>query len=619
MAQYYQTREQANAELIAAAITEIGRAMGKSMEVLMAMKAEDRKLSEKSLAKLETFMKLPPEKRKMLLDDPSFRSQFVSVLEPDIEAYSGKRRKAALERAKRPDRIETMMQLAAPTGAEKAATEKAAAELEKTQAEARKETALGGKAVVEERMAGLKERLATGVEAPTPMNLLFAGDIKDPIAAAMFSLIPQEQLKNIALADKKQGPIYQQAQQQEWFKWGIAEGFSPALAMKYGMHIAAGEWDKLPLKDPMTGQPVRAKAERELATQQMNAQSTRMSVNNTLESSIATATVELASKAAIPLEQARADIVAMRQGKPLPFPLASEHLMHIATLDETLKGQAVEKNRVELMKNKSGIAEITSSLTSLIEANKKGWGASSGQMKKDIDGLIENLTTKTMEMYGVPREHYASWRESIMGVMGSVWSGLKPAVVMGDLLKGDLEKYLKSPEMKQFASTPLMKELLPELGDVVGKPKSPTKLDPNQEGVLKNLYKSLTGVLQDPNTPDENKKFIMSFIKDKLEPIRKGEASFLDLIGAGQTAGAPAPPAPPAPAAPAAPSWLQSPAVQEFFPEISDMFRPSRGGQGMPDISNPNTFVGPTTLTGIPANDPFSRTFTEPPDLRPRE
>jgi hypothetical protein len=511
-------------ELLSQQIEQMARDIAESIRFSAQRKMQQKQLDLQSLQKVKDFMSLAPDKRKALLLDPHFRQTMMETLDPESFASVRKTKKATADVEGMKQRETSVLSLGEETSAEKLAREKAKGEAEKATAEG--------------LLAQQKQRLSTGVEAATPMSLLIAGDVKDPVANALFSLIPQNELKNIALAEHKTGPLYQQTQQQEWYKWGVNEGLPPGLAMETAFRISKGEWDKVPTQyqDATTGKtvPVRGKAEQQLAMDAMNARSRAQEVQNTIQSSITTSSTQLAEKAGIPLDHSYANIMALRAGKPTPFP--TPNLQEIVGLDLQNKSLEIQKNIQTILNDKSGIGMIKESLTALTAQYKQQQGyvwdsSKSKDLEDKINKLTEELSSRLSSRYGIKFDKYEeihSFWPVVKGATSNVWDGMKATGAYGEDLGKAFSDTLKQPVEGARLPVPPSSRVGPNVGAPV------QKHTPEQEAVLTNLYKSFQAALADDKTPVEQKNSIRKYIQDVLEPAYLDPLKFNNLFNAFQ-------------------------------------------------------------------------------------
>src|SRR5262245_1982420 len=410
-------------------IRQLGQDIGESFSEASRLAYLRKKLSLESIDKLKTFMSLPADKRKALLADPSFRQDIIKTLDPDTFLSRKKGKKALADQEGMSQRNKTALALGEPTVEEVTARTKAKAEADKAASEA--------------RFQQQKENIAAGREQATPMSLLMHG-VTDPIANSLFALVPDETRKNIALAEKKLGPIYQQQQLETWYKWGMDQGFQPGLAYQTAAAISQGAWDKVPVNqtDYRTGKqtPVRGKAEIELANQTLQAQARMQEVSNARDNAIATSTMQLAEKSGLTPDQARADVMAIRAGKPAPFPTTAltQHIID----DLIIRKQEIEKNTQTILNDQAGLAQINDALKSMTQAYKDS-GYFSGAQGRDLEDKIkqtrEELTKRLAMRYGIKYDTYEDLhplRTAVGQAMGSVWKGAKTTGYWGiDLAK----------------------------------------------------------------------------------------------------------------------------------------------------------------------------------------
>lgn len=504
-------------EEIQRAIEQMSREIAEAMRFSAQRKHAQKELDLQSLTKVKDFMSLPADKRKALLLDPSFRQEMIRVVDPESFATGKAAKKTMADKTVMQQKETSVLALGEETATEQLARQKEIAAVGKSQAEA---------ALVQQ-----KQRISSGVETATPMSLLMTGDVKDPMAAALFSLVPQETLKNLALAEKKMGPIYQNQQKQEWYKWGIDQGLPPGVAMQTSFAIAAGEWDKVPVafndgKGKMI--QVRGKAEQELATSAMLANARVQEVQNTISSSIATSAAQLAERAGIPLDQARANIVAVRSGKPTPFP--TPNLEDMVKLDMANKKLEIEKNTQSILNDKSGIGMIRESLNTMLSAYKEEKGtvfnsAASDDLGKKIVALQEVLAQRLGERYGIKLPEYGpTWGDTVKGAMAGTWNLMKTTGAYGKAVADTVDETMKQVAPNQFQG---------ESGRVpaaAGKPQASRVRTPEQEAVLSNLYTSFTKALTDDSVPNDQKEAIRKYITEKLEPVFQDPSKFNDLF-----------------------------------------------------------------------------------------
>jgi hypothetical protein len=516
---------QTSAEAIGQGIEEAGRGVARGFENAIQMRRIIEQLREGNLIKVEQFLKLPATTRQRLLQDPQFRADLVHSMSKNPL----KKEKKTPEET--PEQRVWLNSLGAERPEETATRQKAQSEAVKSQAEA---------AIAERKAA-----FATGKMKPSPIDLATNFDFKDPIAAALFTQIPDAQLKDIALAEKKQGPIYESQQMMEWYKWGTDQGFPPALAMTTARAISQGQWDKVPISytDYTTGKvvPVRGKAEQELAVQTINARARMQEVQNNLENSIATSSAQLAEKAGISLDQARADIVALRHGKPAPFP--TPHLAEMAKLDETNKQIEIDKNREALLNDRYGINTINESLKTMLSAYKEENNsilpnaAATKDLGNKITALQEELSKRLGERYGVKLPEYGNtWAQSIGGAIKSAWGGIKATGAYGSDIISDMDAaveqvYKDTPGIEVSAPGSALRIKVPS-GAVIPKRHSPEQLK-----VLDDMATTFNNMLADPNTPVEQKKKVLDFIDRRLMPAKQDPDKFYDLFLPGGVSG----------------------------------------------------------------------------------
>lgn len=515
-------QEDLNAAVISRMIEEMGKNISAAVMTRQNRQIELAKLQRSGMDELEKFKSLPAAQRQRMLQDPSFVLRMVKVMDPETFMNPRAAKKLSVDDLK--NRINSIRALGVETPEETA---------QRGELEAKR-----GKAVAEQQLAEQKQRISSGVETPTPMSLLMAGDVKDPLAAGLFSTMNANDLANLAKFEKKvpDNPQFQMAQQQEWFKWGVAQGYSPGLAMATATAIAHGQWDKVPetWTDPATNKPyqVRGEAERKLAIDSMNAISRSREVQNTIESSIATSSEMLAEKAGIPPDQARADIMALRAGQKVPFP--TPHLEEMAKLDEMNKGIEIQKNQQSILNDKTNmIRESLNSMLALYKEQGTLTGTMSGAQKKDLEDkmneTLEGLTQTLSGKYGVEYKPYSSLHYSVKGAAQTIWNSMKAGAAFSSDVSGAVDDYFKQQFPNQF---PGLGARVPSADARAG-----GKLTPERENILKGLYQSLGDALQSDDIPATQKKSIKDYINNTLEPIFKDPSKFDQLFALPPTTG----------------------------------------------------------------------------------
>jgi hypothetical protein len=502
-------------------IRQMGEDIANSIRQSFQMKAEEKKYSQTSLQKMRDFMSLPPSKRSQLLQDPNFRKQIIDAMDPHL--YSRHKEK---KEGPQPT-MESLMELAKPTPEEITSSSILSEQLQ----EAKLKTQQGEQKLRSDKsaaeMAELKEGIATGKVPATPLNVLYTGDVKDPLAAALFSQVDPKTLTDLALFEKKSGPMYEKAQQAEWFKWGMTEGFSPGMAMRYAISISQGKWEDVPLIDPLTKKPVRGKAEQELATSAMNAQTSRMNAQNTREDSIATAAVNLAEKSGLSLDQARANVMAMRNGQPQPFP--TPHFSWMAGFDEVIKQQEIKKHSETILNDRAGISTIRESISTLMQQYKEGIGDTK-QLETDIAFLHKQLTERMAQRYGMKFEEAGpGFWGGVGNAMAATWDTMKTSGAWSDDVSKDVGEMFHALGR---ASVEGIVVGLGSLSDPAGAQAlkeqfaRESTLSEDQEKTLLQLYENADKQLKDPNTPAATKKKVADYVRDVLEVVRKDPRRF---------------------------------------------------------------------------------------------
>lgn len=512
------TQAGADAQVISQAIQEFGDNFASMWKLRMQQQLEQKRLDLSSLDKVKTFMSLPAEKRQILLKDPNFASDMIRTIDPESFATKKKAKATMADTEGMASRTAAVMALGNPTTDEILAREKAGAEAQGAQAEAQMKT--------------LKSNLATGVTTPTPMNLLGAFDMKDPFATSlMIGMNADPKMKdlvtNLALAEKKGGPIYQQQQAQDWYKWGIDQGFSPALAMKTAQSVSQGKWDEVPTSyTDGNGRvvPVRGKAEQQLAIDTANAVSRANEVQNTIESSIAQSSVALAKDAGIPIDQARSDIKALRAGTPLPY--KTPNIEKIAQADLVLKGQEIEKNANTILNDKYGINTIQSSLQALISAEKEQSGSNAKDTKQKIDAMTQDLASRLAGRYGVQYPEYSSWEDTVKRAVIGGWQSMAATGAYAADTVNNINQALKEGEKpgSELTGSRMQYEL--------GTSPTQTQHTPEQLSTLSSMYGIVANAINDPNVSADKKKEYQSFLNDYLEPAYHDPNKFNALLTA---------------------------------------------------------------------------------------
>lgn len=503
---------QYDAQAYAQGIENAGEGIARGFRTVLELRMAEERLRQGNLIKIKDFMSLPAEKRQALLSDPAFRRDLLHTMSEHPL------RKTKAGQTETPEQTAALTQLGTPTAEEAAKTGKAISEFQEAEAK--------------RGLAEQKLRISTGVETPTPLSLLMAGDVKDPVAAALFSNIPQEQLTNIALADKKQGPLYQQSQQQEWFKWAIGEGLPPGVAMQTAAAISRGMWDKVPhtYTDYATGKtlPVRGKAEQQLAIDMMNARSRIQEIQNTFANNRATLAFKIASEAGLGMDQANANAAAMLAGKEVPFSTAA--MRDSFAMAQILKSQEIEKNAQTILNDKFGITAVREALqTTLAQYRETGTfsGLDSGKLKDQIQSMQKDLVQRLGARYGVKIDETPSFWESTKKVMGRVWNGVvKPAGAFSADVIGAVDGVLK-----EEAETPGTGASAYQLGKFGTGPDMPkVQHTPDQEGVIRNLLSSTTAALGNEQVPLEQRKQLKKYMDEVLIPVAEGKRDFMSLF-----------------------------------------------------------------------------------------
>lgn len=513
-----------NAEVVARMIDQMGQNVSQGIVRAMELRYRNREIDLQSLQKIKDFMALPAEKRKALLQDPQFRTSIEQAMAPQAFRTARSARKISL------DQRQSMEQSAMSLG-EETSTEKA---------ERLTKEAGAQKATAEAKLAELKNNIATGVTAPTPLNLLMTGDVKDPLAGALFSNIGKEDLTNLALFEKKAGPLYTKQQQQEWYGKMLQEGLPPGVAMQSAIAIANGEWDKVPTayRDATTGRvvPVRAKAEQQLAIDAMNARSRAQEVQNNIQSSIATSAASLAEKSGLSLDQASQDVIAMRSGKKIPFPTPA--LTEHAQNDLLIQRQEIEKNKQSILNDQSGVGMIKETLTALTAAYKEQQNtiepnsAATADLKDKIQQLQQELTSRLAGRYGIKFDSYEQmhpFSTSVSGAISSIYDSMKTAGAFGlDFSKDTLDGIGQILQQGQEeAKSPTSQASLYQAARFGTGPAIPKQsFTADQQNIVQGLVDSVTKALSDDNTPVEQKKSFMDYYNNILKPVIDDPSKF---------------------------------------------------------------------------------------------
>jgi hypothetical protein len=501
--------------------------------MLQASKGKEGELRQEGLQKLYEWVKnTPPEQRKVLLSDPAFRANILKMIDPHLNPFQrkGKEQQSAISE-------ESLKALGPQTPEEALAIREKTAKVGEAESAAKlKET--------EANVAAYKEQFQTGKTKPSAMDLITNFEFKDPIAAALATSIPAEDLKNIALAQHKMGPIYEQTQLQDWYKWGMSQGFSPGLSFATATAISKGEWDKVPTQwmNPDTGkvQPVRGEAERKLALDTMNANTQMKSVQNTIESSIATATMQLVEKG-VPPDQARANVMAMRQGKPLPF--AMPQITDALALVTAAKNVEIQKNVQTILNDKNNA--IRESLNTMLSTYKgiSGTVMNSAQAKDledKINATVEGLTQNLSGKYGLKFQSYEelhTFMPTVKAAVAATWNGMKAAgafpIDVDKQILDAIDKHIGVNEPPQPAP-----DFIP--GGVIGsakpgsalpsitKPKA--EMTPDMEKVIRGIHESVQTALRDPAVTVDQRNKLQQYIDERVNPVIADPSRFQELL-----------------------------------------------------------------------------------------
>jgi len=508
-------------------ITKMGDDIANAIRQGMQMRVQEKQYKQGSLQKMKDFMSLPPSKRQQLLQDPNFRQQMMDTIDPHLFGKHNEKKEGP-----RPS-MESLLQLAKATPEEELNIDILNEEYKEALLKSKQgEQDLRTKTVTAE-MAEMRKALSKGELQPTTLNVMLLGDLKDPLAAALAANLDEKTLTDLAMLEKKAGPLYQSQQKGEWFKWGLTEGFSPGMSMTYADAISNGRWDQLPAVDPITKKPVRGKAEQTLAIDMMNAQTSRLNAQNTIETSITTAAVALSEKSGLTLDQSRANVIAMRSGKPAPFP--TPHLTWMVAFDEVIKQQEIKQNTETLLNDKAGIAQIRESMNTLLSQYKEGTG-NAKLTEKQIVTLQTALTQRLSERYGMKFEEVGpGFWGSVGNAMSATWDAMKTSGAWADDVAADFDT------MFHKLGTSSVQGIIVGLGSL-SDPEGAQKLQeqfkqgatltPAQESTLIQLYETADRTMRDPNATAEAKKKAAEYVRDVLETVRKDPSRFDRLTSA---------------------------------------------------------------------------------------
>lgn len=513
------TQGQANAEIIARMIEDAGKSVGEGMTRGRENRIQLEALRLKEMRESFTELRqMPPEQRKKMLSDPSYVVHMAYGLGPLLG--KPEEQKAELSR-----RVDLLKSLGEPTEEEAAKLKKAKTEAEGAEADT--------------GMKKLKLSLAKGETQPTPLNLLMSGEgPKDPLAAALFTAQATDPeaaktITNLALAEKNGGPIAEASRTRDWYEKMLNQGLPPGVAMQSAIAIAKGQWDKVPTEYvDASGKkvPIKAKAEQELAINMMNAVSRAKEVKGNIENSIATSAAALAEKAGIGLDQARADVVALRNGQPVPFSTAA--LREHVALDTMLKQQEVAKNTTVLLRDRSGIEDIKGALGTLIsqykEAGLMPGSLDTGKLKTQIQGLQKDYVDRLSQLYGIQLPPDQGWESTTLGAAGAnafwaTWDGMKASGAYGLDLGSDFVKSMDG--LRSTGSPGTGAPVIPGRNT----PKPPT-FSADQQKLLDGFASTMTNGISDPNVPVGQKKAMLDWVNNVLMPVKNGTADFNTLF-----------------------------------------------------------------------------------------
>jgi len=511
--------------LIAEAVEQAGKSIGEGVKNAVELRYKLKQLDLAGMQKITELMKLPPGKRQELLQDPTFRQGIVEAMAPAMFWKKGKK----VPQEKLQQMHQAALSLGFPTQEETVALGKAQAETLKAQSEA--------------SLAKLKEGIATGVVSMTPANVLMAGDVKDPIAAKLFSLTDKKMLEDIALGEKKAGPLYVKQQTQDWYeKFSVAFGLPPGVAMQSAIAVANGQWDKVPetYRDPDTGKvvQVRSIAERQLAVNMFNAQSERQKVNLEFANSRARIAQEFADKAAIPYDAALLNANAALNGKPMPIQMPG--MVNLAAMAQIERQQLIQKNAQQILESKSGIGMIRESLSALIATYKEtSFGGLTGLMSSSqkadledkINTLTQDLTGRLAGMYGVPFKTYDEnhpFAASVRQAASAVWQsglsagayGIDEGSAFGKAMTEAIGKGLRKQQSSAVVGMFTPAEMY-----------TPTKqLTQEQTDIIRNITKGIQQTVNSPNATDEQKKAMQDYFEQNVVPAINDPSKFIDLF-----------------------------------------------------------------------------------------
>jgi hypothetical protein len=517
---------------------EMGKNISDSMVYAMRLRMQQKEIDLQSMQKVKDFMSLPPDKRKALLLNPDFRSQMIQTLDPDAFSTKKKAKKTSSDTAGMQQREASAMMLGEPSAEEQVKQQTLVEQGKKAEAEA--------------AIATRKKELSTGERSITAMDLFATFDFKDPLAATLAESVmsnpeTKQMVLNAALAEKKAGPLYAKQQQQEWFKWGTEQGLPLGIAIESAIHIAAGEWDKVPTTytDMKTGKviPIRAKAEQELLFQSINAVSRQQEVQNSIENSIATSSVQFAEKTGLPLDQSRANILALRQGKPIPYP--TTHLEDMAKLEEINKRVEIDKISQTIINDKHNM--IRESLNSMISAYKDygtggiGGGAATKDLEDKIEQTMQEMTKSLASKYGIKYKAYDElhwvFGPAVNRAFKQTWEGMKAA--------GALPVDLGADGIKKFEQL-----IVPQIGEAPGESKPTTvtpfipggllttpkgvkkkaSFSPEQEKVFRSLHESVQTALSSQSLTPAQRDNLQKFVDERLNPVYEDPSRFNELL-----------------------------------------------------------------------------------------
>src|SRR5262245_2707628 len=525
-----------NAELFARALESFARDVGQGINRAMEMKLQERKARGEGVDTFRVFMAIPAEKRKELLQNPAFRRIILEAMDPHIFSKHkvGKEGLAPTEA--------DVLKLGEETSQEKLEAAirgvQFAGEQSKASAEATKA-----------RMEQYKEAIAKGDIKPTPMNMLMAGGVTNPLAAAQFSLIPEKELREISELSQNTGPLQEKKEVQDWFHKLIEQGMQSGTAMRNAIAISKGEWDKV-------DKNIRGKVEQELAISAGNLAARRQEIQANIANSKATMTMHIAETLGTTVADAQPIMEALRKGEQPP--IDSTILQQLKNFELVGKQQEQEKNRQAILTDQAGLNQIRDALSEMAKAYNSSYsyisaGGNSAKIAGQMVKLQDEYAKRLASRYGIDLKADPGFMDSVKDAMSVAYFAEKTGRGMAEKAGESMTRYgvamgkdawqgFDALMEKQLGNVGAAAEAVKKIGPMSVMPGVPAsmqnlttpiekgKFTPEQESMLSGVLKSIQSALMDANVPEAQKESYRKYLYETVIPITQDPRLFMNLF-----------------------------------------------------------------------------------------